>query len=227
MDVAAVDQSATERGANSRDAERIIRVPASALKAGPNTLTVESTSGGTVFYTASLRQTVAAPDGQDLAPLVSPQMEPGLTITREYLRVLPRKSATNGFSLATEDSGNRFNQGDAVRVRLIINAPREVAYVLIEDAFPSGMEPTERGTSEQDYSSEQGDWGWWYSNVDVRDDRIAVFARTLTRGKHTFEYNLRAQTPGTSRALPAQLQGMYMEGLRVESGDTSLEVKGD
>ncbi len=227
LDVAAVDQSATEAGANGRDAERIIRVPASALKAGPNTLTVESSSGGTVFYTASLRQTVAAPEGQDLAPLTSPVLEPGLTITREYLRVLPRRSSPNSFSLATEDAGNRFTQGDSVRVRLTINAPREIGYVLIEDAYPSGMEPTERGTAEQDHSSETGDWGWWYSNVDVRDDRIAVFARTLSGGKHVFEYNLRAQTPGRSRALPAQLQGMYAEGLRVESGDTSLEVKGD
>ena len=227
MDVAALSQSATEQNASGHDAERIIRIPASSLKPGPNTLTIESTSGGTVFYTASLRQMVAAPSGQNLAPLASATLEPGLTITREYLRVLPRKANANSFDLATEDAGNRFNQGDSVRVRLTINAPREVGYVLIEDAFPSGMEPTERGTAEQDFSSEGGDWGWWYSNVDVRDDRIAVFARTLPKGKSVFEYNLRAQTPGSSHALPVQLQGMYSEGLRVESGDTSLEVKGE
>ncbi len=227
IDAAAVDMSATAAGANNRDAERIIRVPASALKKGANSLTVESTSGNTVFYTASLRQTVAAPGGQNLAPLPSPLLEPGLTITREYVRVLPRKSSSGSFSLATEDTGNRFDQGDSVRVRLTITAPREVGYVLIEDAFPSGMEPTERGTAEQDFSGEDRDWGWWYSNVDVRDDRIAVFARTLPKGKHIFEYNLRAQTPGTSRALPVQLQGMYSEGLRIESGDTSLEIKGE
>ncbi|MBC8104443.1 MAG: hypothetical protein H7Z41_17850 [Cytophagales bacterium] len=225
MDAAALEQSATQSGAPGRDAERIIRVPASYLRPGPNTLTVESTSGATVFYTASLRQTIAVPDGQRLAALSSPALEPGLTITREYLRVLPRKASDRSFDLATEDTGNRFDPGDAVRVRLTITAPREVGYVLIEDAFPSGFEPTERGTAEQDFSSEGGDWGWWYSNVDVRDDRIAVFARALPRGKHVFEYNLRAQTPGTCRALPAQLQGMYAEGLRVESADTSLEVR--
>ena len=227
IDVAAINQSATETNASNRDAERIIRIPASSLKPGQNTLTIDSTSSGTVFYTASLRQTVAAPSGQNLAPLDASVLEPGLTITREYLRVLPRKANANSFDLATEDAGNRFNQGDSVRVRLTINAPREVGYVLIEDAFPSGMEPTERGTAEQDFSSEGGDWGWWYSNVDVRDDRIAVFARTLPKGKSVFEYNLRAQTPGTSHALPVQLQGMYSEGLRVKSGGTSLEVKGE
>jgi uncharacterized protein YfaS (alpha-2-macroglobulin family) len=226
MDAAALDQSATAERANMRDAERIIRVPANALKVGANTLTVESSSGSTVFYTASLRQTVTAPKGQNLSVLASVQ-EPGLTITREYLRVLPRKASSDSFNLATEDTGDRFNQGDSVRVRLTINAPREIGYVLIEDAFPSGMEPTERGTAEQDFSGEDGEWGWWYSNIDVRDDRIAIFARTLPKGKHTVEYNLRAQTPGTSRALPVQLQGMYAEGLRVESGDTSLEVKGE
>ena len=61
--------------------------------------------------------------------------------------------------------------------------------------------------------------------MDVRDDRIAFFARKLPKGKHVLEYNLRAQTPGTSRALPTVVQGMYDAGYHGESGATPLEIR--
>jgi len=216
-----------DAGARAQDADRIVRVPASYLHTGANTLTVERTggagTGGVVFYTGTLTQNVAAPNGESLEPLAAPAQQAGLTIKREYLRVVPRKIGDDSFSLATEDTGNRFHSGDNVRVRLTITAPRDLEYILVEDAFPSSFEPTERGTADQEFDADSA-WDWWFSNVDVRDDHIALFARRLPKGTHVYEYNLRAQTPGGSRALPTRLQGMYADDLHTETGDTKLEV---
>jgi alpha-2-macroglobulin len=69
------------------------------------------------------------------------------------------------------------------------------------------------------------DWRYWWSSVDVRDDRITFFAQTLPRGVHVIEYNLRARTPGVYRALPTFLQGMYTPETRSESGESQVDVR--
>ena len=98
---------------------------------------------------------------------------------------------------------------------------------MIEDTFPSGAEVTERGTADEDVSESgrSGGDAFWYDHVDVRDDRIAFFARKLPKGKHVLEYNLRAQTPGTGRALPASVRTMYNPTFRGESGTAVVEVR--
>jgi hypothetical protein len=209
----------TLSAASTDEPEFVIHAPASLLKPGKNYLTFERTGGKSpVFYATELRQTIA---GDELAAVA----HDGISVQREYLHVLPRRSGQSSWSLQTTpaalDSGvNQLNQGDHIRVRLNLNAPRDMSYVMIEDEFPSGCEPTERGSDEM-----TDDWSFWYSQCDVRDDRIAFFARTLTKGKHVLEYNLRAQTPGTYRAMPALLQEMYQPEVRAESAEARVEVQ--
>ncbi len=205
------------------EGEVVLKLPTNALRPGTNTVRFvrsDDATGGNIFFSGALRQTVAAPAGAEL-PAVSSN---GVTVKREVLRVLPRKVGADAWGLVTEPvSDGKFAQGDRLRVRLTITATRDCSYVLIEDTFPSGAEITERGTADEEVSGDS--WQQWYDHVDVRDDRIAFFARKMLKGKHVLEYNLRAQTPGTSRALPTVIQGMYDAGLRAESGATPLEIR--
>jgi hypothetical protein len=134
---------------------------------------------------------------------------------------VPRRAGSDAWTLQTEPTNNTLAQGDRIRVRLKLHVPRDLSYVLIEDAFPSGCEVTERG----DAGETIDDWTFWYDSIDVRDDRVAFFVRTLRAGEHTIEYNLRAQTPGRYRTLPAQLQCMYAPNVRAESGETPIEIR--
>jgi uncharacterized protein YfaS (alpha-2-macroglobulin family) len=212
-----IDLATDARG----EPEIVLDLPTKELRPGRNTFQVTRESGsGTIFYAGALRQTVSAPAGAELAPVVSG----GVTVKREVLRVLPRKVGDDAWRLATEPvADGRFQQGDRLRVRLTITAERDASYVVIEDAFPSGAEVTERGTAEEEVT--EGGWGFWYDHVDVRDDRIAFFAHSLPTGTHVIEYNLRAQTPGTCRTLPAEVTGMYDAALHSSSAGTRIEVQ--
>jgi len=188
-------------------------VPAALLRSGRNELTLERVGGTSrVFYSMQLRQVV----GMEEIPAIAPS---NITVEREYLRILPRRVGDNTQASETAPTGNRLAQGDRVLVRLTITAPEDVAYALIEDPFPSGMEVTERGTAEID------EWSAWWANTDIRDDRIAFFVRSMPKGKHVIEYNLRAQTPGTFHALPTVLQGMYAPQTRGESAGARVVIK--
>ncbi|MGQ0548355.1 MAG: alpha-2-macroglobulin family protein, partial [Armatimonadota bacterium] len=191
----------------------VLDVPSTALRPGKNDVTLERVGGSSrVFYSIQLRQTVAM---EEIPALASSNIK----IEREYLRVLPRRVGQDSWTTETVPAGNRLSQGDRVMVRLTVTTPRDLAYILIEDPFPSGFEVTERGSAEMD------EWSYWWASTDVRDDRIAFFIRSLPAGTHVIEYNLRAQTPGTFHALPAILQGMYAPQTRGESAGARVVIK--
>ena len=197
-----------------------IDVSGEQLKAGANTIALQRSGGSSpIFYALQLRQTIGS---EDISPL------PGsLKIQREFLRVT-KPERGNKWEVKTEPTGNRLLQGDQIRVKLTFTAPRDMAYVIIEDAYPSGCEVTERGTADEEIYGEEYSYGYssiGVSNVDVRDDRIAFFARKVPAGTHTISYHLRAQTPGTYHVLPAQMQAMYDPELRAESGENRVEVR--
>lgn len=198
----------------AREPEIVLRVPPEKLRAGRNDLTLERLGGGgVVFYTVVLRQTIA----MDEIPAFSPSK---IVLRREYLRVLPKKAGSNSWTLQTEPTNGRLRQGDRIRVRITLHVPQNLEYVVIEDPYAAGCEVTERGTAE-----ETVEWGYWWSSIDVRDDKVAFFARDLPRGKHVIEYNLRAQTPGEYHALPTFLQPMYAPGIWAESAEERVEVR--
>jgi uncharacterized protein YfaS (alpha-2-macroglobulin family) len=184
--------------------ETVVRVPAALLHPGTNRLQLSRSGAGDVFYAGTLREAIVADPKTGELP---PRTPDGVIFAREVLRVGDTYPTT------------RFAQNDPVIVRLTVTTSRALEYVFIEDLFPAGFEPSERGSAETD-----SDGTFWYSNLDVRDDRIAVFVRRLPAGKHTLEYHLKAQTPGTYRALPARLSPMYADGPQAESRALQLDV---
>ena len=194
--------------------ELVLKIPAAQLRPDKNDIQLERIgSGSLVFYTVQMRQTVAL----DPIPALASK---SVSVQREYLRVVSKQNAKGLWNLQSEPTNNQLAVGDRIKVRLTIDAPRDLSYVLIEDAFPSGLEATERGDSD-----EVVEWGYWWSSVDLRDDRIAFFARTLSKGRHVIEYNLRAQTPGTCRALPTLVQAMYSPDIEAETAEDQLQIK--
>lgn len=202
-----------------KEPQLTLRVPASELRPDKNDVTLERTGGSSpIFYSVEWKQIVGTED----IPALSPPPVEGqtLTVKREYLRLKPQKVGGDSWSLQTEPTNNQLAQGDRIRVRLTINAPRDMAYVLVEDPFPAGCEVNERGDA-----SEVVEWGYWWQGVDVRDDRIAFFVKTLTKGQHVIEYNLRAQTPGKYHSLPTLVQGMYTPETRAETAESRVEIR--
>jgi len=183
-----------------------VTVPGTALQSGENSLAL----AGSGYATATLRQTTRA--------TTLPALEAkGLKVRREYIKL-----ASGPKGLIPEAASTKFTQGDTVRVRLIVEADQPLEYILLEDRFPSGFEPNARGTLEEEDS--YGEWNYWYSHIDIRDDRVALFARRLAKGKHVYEYHLRAQTTGVAHALPTALTPMYGTTLRAESTGEQLEI---
>ena len=117
--------------------------------------------------------------------------------------------------LLAEDA--TLKSGELIEVELEIDSKNDYEYLVFEDYKAAGFEPVEVRSG---YNG--NDMGAY---VEFRDERVAFFARTLARGKHSVSYRLRAEIPGRFHALPARAQAMYAPELRANSDEIQLQVR--
>ena len=113
--------------------------------------------------------------------------------------------------------GAMLKSGELVEVELEIDSKNDYEYLIFEDFKAAGFEPVEVRSG---YNG--NDLGAY---VEFRDERVAFFARTLDRGKHSVSYRLRAEIPGSFHALPARAQAMYAPELRATQTRSSFEIE--
>ena len=60
--------------------------------------------------------------------------------------------------------------------------------------------------------------------MELRDNRVTFFVRTLARGKHSVSYRMRAEIPGKFSALPTVAAGVYSPELKANSDEIKLQI---
>jgi uncharacterized protein YfaS (alpha-2-macroglobulin family) len=164
---------------------------------------------GRMFYTAHLR---------NFLPVESiSELDRGITVKRRYVAA----SCQEGPECPTISS---VKLGDEIRVEIEIISSADRYYLQVEDPLPAGAEAVDVGLATTAQlgqppvsltPSGQGRWHsdfwWWnwYSRVELRDQRVALFADYLPRGSYLFSYRLRATTPGEFRVIPTVATEVY------------------
>ena len=95
----------------------------------------------------------------------------------------------------------KLKSGDLVEIELEIDSKNDYEHLVFADMKPAGFEPVDLRSG---YTG--NDLGAY---VEYRHDRVAFFARTLARGKHSVAYRMRAEIPGHCSALPTRAWAMY------------------
>jgi uncharacterized protein YfaS (alpha-2-macroglobulin family) len=109
-----------------------------------------------------------------------------------------------------------LKSGDLVEVELVVQSKNDYEYIVLEDMKAAGFEPVEVRSGYN--GNELGAY------VEYRDQRVALFCRTLARGTHSVSYRLRAEIPGRFSALPAQASAMYAPELKANSDEFKVNV---
>jgi hypothetical protein len=195
--------------------EAVIRIPLKELK-DRNQVELRKDGSGTLYYSVRLTQDIR------MASFAPQSTVPGLSVTREYFRLQTRRDAS-GHLVTVPDgkpAGN-FRIGDRILARVTLKSPHPLEYLMLEDPLPAGWEVQDRG--EVPFQ----EWEYWWSDMEVRDDRIAFFVRTFEPGKtgtQVLEYYLRPEVTGKVQALPAVLSDMYNPAVRASTSENKLEV---
>jgi uncharacterized protein YfaS (alpha-2-macroglobulin family) len=110
-----------------------------------------------------------------------------------------------------------LKSGDLVEVELEIDSKNDYEYLIFEDPKAAGFEPllVRSGYSANDLGA----------YMELRDEKVCFFVRSLARGKHSIAYRLRAEIPGRFSALPARGYAMYAPELRGNSDEIKLAIE--
>jgi len=191
-------------------------IPAERLAAGQNEVRLLSASTVPIYFVLDSQMLL----GQDAV------VPTGIKLERTYLDPLSQTPL------------QEIHPGDLVLVRLTVSSKTDLAYVLLEDHLPGGLQAlNERlNTSSHDetswrnspYSYYYGE-GWspfffeeyGYNQKEIHPDRVSFFMTDLNSGPQFFEYMARAVTSGTFAALPAEISAMYDKD---QTGRSSSQV---
>lgn len=192
---------------------------------------LEKQGAGHLYYSSLLNYMQPLKPGDNVPQEAMPQ---GLQIRRAFYRIQAEPVGPQGtMRFKTHDiSDNRVRAGETVLMKVIVDSPVALPYVIVDISLPSGGEvvsndPKASLIDAQDSSESQmnGDWGaWWWTHQDILDDRVVMFATGMPAGKSEFYALVRMELPGTFQMNPVQLQGMYSKRIRAYSALDRLEV---
>ena len=199
------------------------------LRDAENVLTIGRGEGaGRLYYSVHLRAFLPV---EELTAL-----DRGVIVRRRYVLA----SCTDG---AACPDVREVKLGDVLRVELSIVAPGDLHYLVVEDPLPAGFEaidPALATTSILESRSvgfsEELDapraastflppWYAWYSRVELRDQKVALFADRLPRGAYLFSYTMRATLAGEYRAIPTTASEMYFPDVYGRGDGAVITVK--
>jgi alpha-2-macroglobulin len=197
---------------NSLSFDNQISLPDSALQTGENQIEIEKTGAGTLYYSLALdyfsREAQIKASGNRL------QAE------RSYYRVTKKlNSSTQKMeeSFAPLLAGEALTSGEEIEARLLLKAPNDYEYIMLEDFKPAGLEAM---AAQSGYA--------WQNGIGVyrefRDNRVAFFISQLPQGTQVLSYRLRAETPGIFAALPMVGEAMYASAVRAISDSFKMQV---
>jgi uncharacterized protein YfaS (alpha-2-macroglobulin family) len=110
-----------------------------------------------------------------------------------------------------------LKSGELVEVEMVIESKNDYEYLIFEDMKAAGFEPI---LLRSGYNA--NDMGAY---MELRDEKVCFFARTLPRGTHNLRYRMRAEIPGQFSALPTRAYAMYAPELKGNSDEIKLIVK--
>ncbi len=188
---------------NVRETEQLVIAVSELLADQANRLTISRTEGdGNLYYTTHLRAFLPVPDVEPVSR--------GIILSRQY-------------SLLGDPDARPITSaevGQAVQVTLTIIAPNNLHYVMVEDPIPAGADAVNpdlqtssiigtRPELSRERPLSRG-WGWWwFSNVEMRDEKVVLYATYLPRGTYQFTYTIYPGLPGEYNVIPATGQEFY------------------
>jgi len=213
-------------------AEKTIDVSTQASK--PARLSITKHGSGRLYYSSLMTCFRKLKSGDVIAEQASPS---GLRLSRKFFHVVPGPMKSDGsihFRTLPITDG-RVKAGETILMKVYVDAPTAIPYVMLQAALPSGAEAVDEKPEVRNMDNEDGEEGsspalegdWeapWWTHQDVLDDRITFFGTSLPAGKSEFHTLLRMEIPGKLNIEPVSLEGMYTKKVRGYSQLDSLTV---
>lgn len=208
--------------------EILVSVPTDGLREGANSVKVTKKGSGKLYATARVEYFATGPELK--------AADAGFLVDRNVY-LLRRMIKDGEVTYAAEKFDGTAKSGDELLVRVRVTPSQASEYVMVEDPLPAGCEVVgdTRGYVIPDVTGYEGNypaygyrgaryWNWWYADRDVRDEKVAFFAPSMSAQQYEFSYIVRAQIPGSYSVMPTVAQLMYYPEIRGNSSALRMEI---
>jgi hypothetical protein len=196
--------------AGALDLKASVEVDPQLLHDGDNEVTLSADGGGAPYYSARLTYYSLEDPIKAASNLIS--------ASRRYYRVTEYTDKDKHRQVKRDllRDGDTVASGEQIEVEVTVNAENDFSYVAFSDPKPAGCEPVDQTSG--------GTWGGAWLYRELRDREVDFFADHLAQGQTVFTYRLRAETPGTFRALPHHGFAMYRPDVACLSDEAVIKI---
>ncbi|MFN8096156.1 MAG: alpha-2-macroglobulin family protein [Vicinamibacteria bacterium] len=189
--------SAKFRGFDGRSRTTTVRLSEPGSESSDVTLAREGR--GVLHYRLGLRY--------GIDPVLSPPVDRGFIVERQF------EALENPADVRRAADGSwHIRAGARIRVRIVVVATVRRDHVALVSSLPAGLEPLNPFFRNSPPPRPlRGAWTWWWDRVEIRDDRVQLFASSLPEGIWTFTCEAVATTPGRFLAGPPKVEEMYSD----------------
>jgi len=183
-----------------------------------NTLSISKIGMGEVYYTSQIRYFLENKDVTSKAK--------GVLIEHSYADL-------------SGDSVDVLKKGDVYLGKLMIIAPKNLDYVVLEELLPAGIMPiaikSDMESFMSKYQIEEGaglagiNWIdnplWNFTDHEIQSDRLLFYAKHLPSGVYNIEYEFQAVVPGEYNLLPASIYEMHNSSVYARTAGKKVLIK--
>lgn len=195
--------------------------PMKDLLAGSDLVFAKSGQGN-LYYETRLRYA--------RADLPRSPSEAGFAVEKK-MRPISRQELLSPGSLRSEgrSSLTTFQEGDLVLVEVIVLAPDERRFVVIDDPLPAGFEAIDFSlATSSSHLAERGLWqdgfsSAWYRR-ELRDEQVLHFVDEMPAGLYRYAYLARATSSGSFVVPPTSAKEMYQEEVFGRTAATKVKI---
>lgn len=139
----------------------------------------------------------------------------GIQVQREYVRLSVKDFANKTYEVSPLKAA--LKPGDIIGVRVLVQSPEDLRYVLIADPLPAGFEVVD-GIRFDDKAE-------YFAEMDVRDEQVALFSNWMQKGVHIFNYAIRPELQGDFHVMPTEVEEMYRPEVNGSGAEARLQVQ--
>jgi uncharacterized protein YfaS (alpha-2-macroglobulin family) len=118
----------------------------------------------------------------------------------------------------------RVSRGDVLKVRIVVDAPVDRTWVVVEDPLPAGASIVSGGGQSALLAAQAQGGNVWPSYIERGAGAWRGYFSWLPQGRATVEYVVRINSAGRFQLPPTRVEAMYSPEIRAALPNRPLDV---
>ena len=124
----------------------------------------------------------------------------------------------------TGNEVTQFHVGQVLRIKVDVTADADIRELAVTDPLPAAFEAIDTHFATEINTNDASDDAWFWSNRELRDNRVSFMSDMFTHGERQLEYLVRVTRAGHFVRPASHAEAMYQDDIFYHGDTTWLDV---